>query len=417
MARMVVPLAAFLLLAAACTSESDGTSGTGTATKHVAASTLGTPNPAKGTPVKVGLVSNGKTASLDTSVEDPVANAAVKWVNEYKAGIGGHPIELEVCLDQNDPSKAADCANQMIQDNVVAVLIGSNGLLANVWAPLQKAGVPVFIYGAPNPNVTAEPKSTFVLGDSGGVLFGLSAGVAKSEKAKKVTAVVIDVPAATSFYKESAPALFKAEDLDFKLVAVAAGTADMTPQMQRVTSENPDGVVFVIGNDAFCIAAFNGLRTAGFKGTVTAYEGCITDATIKAVPADFLEGIRIGASAPTNDQKDPSIQEFNAVMAKYGPKGLDLGRPAAIPMYNTVGAFDEATAGLKGAVTSKSIIAAAKSMKRSVIPGTGGRHFQCNGKANPDLPAVCTVSLLAATIGSDGKATGYKIINDEPIGG
>ena len=43
----------------------------------------------------------------------------------------------------------------------------------------------------------------------------------------------------------------------------------MTPQMQKVVSNNPKGVVFVLGNDTFCIAAFNGLRTAGLQGQVT----------------------------------------------------------------------------------------------------------------------------------------------------
>ena len=42
----------------------------------------------------------------------------------------------------------------------------------------------------------------------------------------------------------------------------------MTPQMQRLVTTNPKGTVFIIGNDAFCIAAFNGLRTAGFKGKI-----------------------------------------------------------------------------------------------------------------------------------------------------
>ena len=68
--------------------------------------------------------------------------------------------------------------------------------------------------------------------------------------------------------------------------------------MQQVASNNPDGVVFVIGNDAFCIAAFNGLRTAGFKGVITTIPQCLTDATRTAVPGDFLKGMKIVGDEP-----------------------------------------------------------------------------------------------------------------------
>ena len=43
----------------------------------------------------------------------------------------------------------------------------------------------------------------------------------------------------------------------------------------QIVTENPKGEVFVLGNDSFCIAAFNGLRTAGFKGQVTAIPNCL----------------------------------------------------------------------------------------------------------------------------------------------
>ena len=49
--------------------------------------------------------------------------------------------------------------------------------------------------------------------------------------------------------------------------------------MQKVVTDNPKGVVHVVGNDSFCIAAFNGLRTAGFEGQVVAIPQCFSDAT------------------------------------------------------------------------------------------------------------------------------------------
>jgi branched-chain amino acid transport system substrate-binding protein len=378
---------------------------------------LGTKNPAKGTPVKIGFITDDRTASTDNSIETPVANAAVQWINEYTNGIGGHPVELDRCVSSGDPAKSTDCANQMIQDKVAAVLIGSNQFTQNIWTPLNAAGIPVFIFASGNPAILADAKSSFIFGPGSAALMNLNVGAAKSAKpkAKKVTVVSIDVPAATQFYKDQAPALFQAEGLQMELVPIAGGTADMTPQMQRVTSGNPKGVVFVIGNDSFCISAFNGLRTAGFEGTVTAVPQCLSDATRTAVPADFLEGIQIAATAPIDDPKDPSMKQYYAVLDKYGASSVDKSRITGVSMFQAVGGLDVATEKLKGEATPQSLIAAARSMPWSVVPGTGGLHARCNGKANPAQPAVCMTASLAATLDSTGKAKRYTTVNDTEI--
>jgi branched-chain amino acid transport system substrate-binding protein len=209
--------------------------------------------------------------------------------------------------------------------------------------------------------------------------------------------------------------MFKDAGIGLDLIPIAAGTADMTPQMQKLTSSNPNGVVFVLGNDAFCIAAFNGLRTAGFKGTITTLPSCISDATRTAVPADFLKGMQISASSPTGNPKDPSMKQLAAVMKKYGASDANLNDIAVAAMFETLASINVATKDLKGEVTPQSVIAAAKAMPWSVQPGTGGLHFRCNGKADPDQPAVCSSATLAATLNSEGNATKYTPVADTEI--
>jgi branched-chain amino acid transport system substrate-binding protein len=200
-------------------------------------------------------------------------------------------------------------------------------------------------------------------------------------------------------------------------VPVALGTADMTPQMQKVVSDNPKGVVHIVGNDSFCIAAFNGLRTAGFEGQVTAIPQCFSDATRTAVPADFLKGIKITASSPVDNPKDPSIKQYYAVLDKFGAKDVDKSRQTGLSMFQGITGLNVATQNLKGEATPATIIAAAKSMPWSVLPGSGGYHIRCNGKASPDpkYAATCTNATLLATLGADGKATKYVVAGDTQI--
>jgi branched-chain amino acid transport system substrate-binding protein len=292
------------------------------------------------------------------------------------------------------------------------VVIGSNAVLENVWTPLQAAGIPVFLYGASNSAVVADPNTTFIFSNGPALLQGFPSAVAKANKSKKVSVVAIDVPAATSYFKNQGPADFAKQGLQMELIPVAAGTADMTPQMARLVSGNPDGTVFVIGNDAFCIAAFNGLRTAAFKGSVTSIPQCLSDATRTAVPGDFLKGMKISATSPLDDPKNPSMKQYYAVLDKFGASSVDKSRITGVSMFQGITGLNIATQNLKGEATPQSIIAAAKAMPWTEVPATGGLHAQCGAAIQPANPAVCMPGSLAATLGPDGKATKYVIVGD-----
>jgi branched-chain amino acid transport system substrate-binding protein len=403
------------LLAAVLGVGSGFVSPSGAAVPAASSNVLGTKNPAKGTPVKIGFITDDRSPRGDNSIETPVANATTKWLNQYMRGVGGHPIELVRCVSAADPSTSTDCASEMIAQDVAAVVVGANSVIGNIWAPLNQAGIPVFLFGSSSPDLVADTDTTFIMTNGRASLFALPAGVAKENKAKKVSAVVVDIPAATNFWKEAAPALYKEAGLAVELMAIAGGTADMTPQMQQLVKDNPKGVAFVLGGDAFCIAAFNGLRAAGFKGTIAAVPFCISDATRTAVPGDFLEGIQIAATSPSDDPKNPSMKQYFAVLDKFGASDADKTNTIGQSMFMALSGLSVATQKLKGAATPKSIAAAAKAMDWSVLPGAGGTHIRCNGKADPAQPAVCTNSVLAAELNAQGRAATYTPLNDERI--
>src|SRR5262245_23759283 len=108
--RIVLVLAATaLLVASACGDESAG--GPERETEEtVAAATaedlLGTPEAASGEPVKIGQVTEGSTATVETTDEIRAGQATVDWLNDYRGGIGGRPIELVTCEMKADPAIA-----------------------------------------------------------------------------------------------------------------------------------------------------------------------------------------------------------------------------------------------------------------------------------------------------------------------
>jgi len=187
-----VALVAALGMAGAAFAGATGTAGA------QSSKVLGTKNVAKGTPVKIGVISNGKTPTVDQSDETPVAQATAQWINQYQGGLGGHPIQLSICDDHGTAGEATDCANKMISDKVAAVVVGQESQLEAIWNALHTSGIPIYLYGASNPNVVADP-NTFVLTNGHAVLLGLPAGVAKKNKSKKVS--IGEPDAATSLVK------------------------------------------------------------------------------------------------------------------------------------------------------------------------------------------------------------------------
>jgi branched-chain amino acid transport system substrate-binding protein len=420
---LVVALA---LGAAACGDSDDSDSGSATTaapnesagTSAPAGDPLGEPNAATKPPVKVGFLTDGGDCAecSDTAGnERPVAEATAKWANEYLGGLAGHEIELVTCVTGLDPAKSTDCANQMVTDGVVAVVTGAGGALEPSYKVLHDAGIPFINYSLTQAEMLEDDASTFIMQGSEALTVELPLSVAQDVDAKTVSVIVVNLPIATETYGGDTPARFQDAGIELDLVPVDLGTPDMTPQAQQIVQKNPDGVVMITGHDAFCIPAINGLKDAGFEGTIVTISHCITDAMKDAIPDDIKDGMIIAANAPIGDDADASMQQYQAVLEKYGAGDVDPEEATPLAVFSALSGLSVGTKGLEGEVTPASVIAAYRAMQSESLPGTGSRPFRCNGKAAPETPAVCANSTLKATLDADGNPVTYERINDQPI--
>ncbi|MDT3446279.1 MULTISPECIES: ABC transporter substrate-binding protein [unclassified Pseudofrankia] len=381
---------------------------TGTAST---AEVLGPVERATGAPVTLGVITDGASPTADHTNDNRVAEATAKYLNEHKGGLGGHPIEITICETLGDLSKASDCGNEMVTKGVSAVLIGTSGVVEAAWEPLNEAKIPVMLSGSADPELLASP-TTFSLANPTFPIIDLPIQVAKDKGNKKVTAIVIDVPAALHSAQEVAPPLFEKAGIGYELVRVAPGTADMTPQMQRVGSNGSDQV-FIIGNDTFCISAINGLKAVGFTGTISAISQCITDSTRKSVSGSTLNGTVISAIAPVGPDS-PSMRLYTTVAETYG-EDIDLSFQDSMLMFMIMSGFQAAAQGISGDITPASLTTTIKAMKETELPGAGGLKFRCNGKAIPGQPAVCVLGGLTTTLDDDGRPAAYAVLGNTPI--
>lgn len=396
-----VALVALTLLGAACGSdtESDGDDGGDDEPTVDLDAVLGTPSPATGEPVLLGFVSDGRGAAIDNSPQFDAADGVVEYINEYRGGIAGRPIELVDCETRFEPGRATDCANELVQKGVAAVIMPESSAALGLYGVLKEERIPIFSYGVGDTELLLDTELVFNLADTMSGLSDVPIAIAKDEGLDKVTAVVVDVPAATTFYKTLAVDLFADAGIELELVAVPADQADMTPQMTQVANGDPS-VVQIVGHDAFCIAAINGLYAADFDGPISMLAlSCGTEAVTTGL-GEKLDGVNISSASAQNDPDEPGIALWRAILQKYD---VDIDENKGLTTFVTFIAFMDGLEGLEGDITPESITSALKSMPQVPLVAGGGINQRCNGQASDLLPALCTVGNLRATLDADGE--------------
>ncbi|HET6953520.1 MAG TPA: ABC transporter substrate-binding protein [Acidimicrobiales bacterium] len=407
-ARSAVLMAMALIAAAGCGDDGTDAGSPDTASNgnSDAVSLLGPVDEGSGEPLLVGFIADGQSAAGDNTIDLQVAEATVRYLNEHRAGIAGRPVELVTCETRSDPSRGADCANQMIEKGVPVVGVGATGVYENVWQPLHGAGVPTVFFAGSGEAILGDAESTFSFVSPTASNITLPLSVADQEGVDKVTVVVIDTPAAIVSYENGGEEAFEEAGVDLELVRVPIGTADMTPQLDSVVGGDP-GLIHIVGNDTFCISAYQALQVLAFDGPITSIGFCISDATREAM-GSFLDGVSVALTAP-NDPDDDSTALYRAVTAEYASDDLDRSDMSGINTFVLFAGLDAALEGLDGDVTPESVITAMRSMDETELPSSGGIRFKCDGTAVPTAPAACTSQGLFTVLDSDGQATAIEV--------
>lgn len=309
---------AVLLSAAACSS-SGGKNAGDTSNSSATAPAGPTSAPPTGEPIKIGLINDEGSAQGNTIELRLGAAATVKYLNKEAGGIKGRPVELVTCNGKNEPTSEQSCAQKFIDAKVVAVtglsgLWGDNGVAA-----IKAQGIA---------NVTLPVSATEFTCD---VCFPLSGGgpagtmtlasfVAKTQKAKSASSIVVDIPGAKIsrdlFWDKTLKASGVTDVVDGNQPASAA---DFTPGVLQATSNNPDAL-WVVGNDQFCARVLKAAEQLGKKPTFYAPDSC-TSPVVTDLPN--AEGLHVySAVHPPTDASDKDIALYQRVVKKYNGKDI-----------------------------------------------------------------------------------------------
>jgi branched-chain amino acid transport system substrate-binding protein len=395
------------VLAAACTPKSDPTSTTGAAnaggTTPATAPSLGTPNKANGTSIKIGLVDDGRTEGIDHTPIVAAFNATVSYVNDYLGGLNGHPLEVDECQTKNTPAGGTQCGVQMANDKVAATLVPVSAQDGAVFNALAGTGISYVTWGTGTPDIIAKP-GAFVMVNPTGII-AAPAKMAKDQGLDKVGFILIDVPAAQQATIIADP-IFKKAGVQLDLISISPQTADMTPQIQQAIN-NGDKLFTVTGTDEFNANGIKTLKQLGFTGPVM-LSTAPTQTVVDGVPGG-VEGVIYNTSM-TTDPNDKDVQLFNAVYSHY----VNDVQPSAQSAwaFALVMSFVKALSGVTDAVDAPSVTKALGSMPKPLdLPMGAGITYQCGAKLVPFTPNVCSSNVLTTTLDAQGNGKTYQLLD------
>lgn len=420
---MVAPVCVAALAASACggNDDADGSTSTvGEATTSVASessvaggssvvsessvateSVLGPENRATGDPVRIGFINveGGSVTSLPQVRE--AAEAVTAYANEHLGGLGGRPIELVVCKDLSDGASGVACANEFIQNDVVAVvqgLITSEDPVTTV----VNAGIPWV--GSVNDPANLLNDHVFVLNATGLAIFGVLTKEALDRGYERAMFVVPDQPVANQAVEALLRPMLDNAGIELEFSPVPPGAPDPTPQIAAGLAADPD-VVWVVGPTPFCASALP-IVVSSSGGDLPIYvnDSCTTPEVIDDVP----NGVTSFATyVPGASDEETALYE--AVMEEYA-EGVELSGSTSFGYFSLLGLIRAVAAAAPSEITAQSVTDAMRAAKDVPLPLMDGKTFTCDGTAIPGFSAVCGTAYIAATV-NDGKLTDPRLVD------
>jgi ABC-type branched-subunit amino acid transport system substrate-binding protein len=281
-------------------------------------------------PVAIGAIVTTNNAALAVPAIPASIKAAVRSINAH-GGLDGHHVVFDYCNDQLNPTTAAQCANQMVADHVIAT-VGNFSLFEAAIVPiLDKAGIPQIASEPLIQQQYTSPDSFLV--DPGGYGYADSSMIAARNAGVRKIAIVYVSGAGLDAVISSA--VNKAKSLGMHVTAqipVSPLASDLDPTVQAVASSGAQAayVVLTTGGSVAFIKSY-GTQAAKYKVFLAAAQ--LSTGAIKETSAASpnMYGVKmVGAVVPFSSAKqyaremaaEASAGDSDAAESQWDQNGL-----------------------------------------------------------------------------------------------
>ncbi len=334
--------------------------------------------------IKIGYVNN-EGAAFSLPEFRTGGEVAIQFIND-NGGINGAMIETEVCLSDGTPESAINCANRLIEADVVFAYMGievASEAAINLWV---EAGIPYISSHAWGLTEQNSPGSVIMHSPAG----AYAVGPAKTFSDLGITHIAVifeETPAGLAFIDAIGTPVLAHHGIEFVRVVVDPAAPDWTAAVATAQATGVEGI-------------WGQLTEPGCIGMVSAAAASGYDKPVFAGSCSFYIPILGAAAIGTYTQSDvffPSTAEFaspeiQAQIAEY----VDLMTAAgyedhiegfAVAPYSAWRAMEIILERIEGPVTGESVLHAFKNAGET--PGWFGPNHRCGEEPWPAESSAC----------------------------
>ncbi|WP_375387062.1 ABC transporter substrate-binding protein [uncultured Amnibacterium sp.] len=388
----VAAVAGLALALTGCSSATPGTTSTSGGGRSSGAASddsavLGAPNKASGTPVTFGVL-NLESGPVTFPEVFLAEQAAADYINDYRGGIGGHPIKLVKCATDGTPATSARCANQVLDSKPLAILGAADTGSPGAVAVYERQGL-AYLGGIAFTPVEQNYKdaaifSSISTGDNAAASVYLTKDLGVKSAAVVYTS---DTQGTASGLGVIVPTLQRAGVTKITKIPIPPTASDVSSAVATVTSAQPD-LVYVAA-PAACPNVLSSLKQLGYTGKLAGVDTCTSPKAVQGANGG-AEGLYF--ASPVLDPGDSGDEAalYRAALKKYAPADIALDSLATIGFQsmmnisNVLGKEDPAK------LTTASILAAFRD--GSDKPNFMGHPYTCDGKQILGASAVCNAN-------------------------
>jgi branched-chain amino acid transport system substrate-binding protein len=289
-------------------------------------------------PVKVGAVlSMSGPAAVFGIPERDALNALIK---ENGGMMDGRTVDFVFCDDKTNPTEAARCVTQLVNDEKVVAIIGpgtGGGILA-AGPVAQRLRVPLL-----------GPAGTVAITDKNNAFFPWIFRIAPNDTAgmeglwrqivrngTRKVAIIYQEDAYGKFGAEYAQRISK--DVGFTVVeaiGVPYTATDLTPQVTKFRNAGAEAIFMQLSVTSLGATFLKAVNEVGFKVPLYANSGLAQRGFIDAA-GPLGEGVRVLSIGNIPYDPTPVEQKLNAILTKHGYKPQGWGEILAANGYMTI---------------------------------------------------------------------------------
>ncbi len=333
-------------------------------------------------PIVIGMINQEDTPLGSFPEVRRAVEGGVEFVNTELGGVGGRPLELHTCITSFDPEQSAACAQEMVAQDVVA-LVGGLDVTSNGSVPvLEENGIPQ-LGGIPANLVEQQSDVTFFF--SGGVTGGLAAFLAHTAE-EGGTSSVLAYGEFESFEvaaQDYAAPVAESLGIDLELISYPLTATDFLPVLTRAAEADPDSIIVAAAGSA-CAPIMTTYADLGIEAQLYLVGACADEEIIEAAGGAH-EGVLFNSEGPPLSVETVEGQIFTSVNELYADD--EAGGAGTVGLRGFLNLYAlMAELGPDG-VSRESVLDAVRAAEDE--PSFWGHAYTCDGAQIDGLPSLC----------------------------